>query len=115
MNLQIVPGTTPSSLVGFNDAFKAIRLYKYLCQGGVQTAVLSGNHKTKSTVLIIKQTKEAPKKRNRGLSESQTHKKKKWKRMIVSKNRKKLQFPYVVQAQYEHRTAADTHLQYHCA
>ena len=22
---------------------------------------------------------------------------------------------YVVQAQYEHRTAADTHLQYHCA
>ena len=23
----------------------------------------------------------------------------------------KLQFPYVIQAQYEHRTAADTHLQ----
>ena len=27
----------------------------------------------------------------------------------------KLQFPYVVQAQYEHRTAADTQLHYHCA
>ena len=31
--------------------------------------------------------------------------------MKVSKIEIKLQFPYVVQAQYEHRTAADTHLQ----
>ena len=35
--------------------------------------------------------------------------------MIVSKIEIKLQFPYVFQAQYEHRTAADTYLQYHCA
>ena len=35
---------------------------------------------------------------------------------IVSKKEfKKEQFPYVVQAQYEHRTAADTHLQFHYA
>ena len=33
----------------------------------------------------------------------------------MSKIEIKLQFPYVVQGQYEHRTAADTHLQYHCA
>ena len=26
-----------------------------------------------------------------------------------------MQFPYVIQAQYEHRTSADTHLQYLCA
>ena len=35
--------------------------------------------------------------------------------MIVSNLEIKLQFPYVVQAQYEHRTAADIHLQYHSA
>ena len=35
--------------------------------------------------------------------------------MIVGKIEKKLQFPYVVQAQYAHLTAADTHLQYHFA
>ena len=29
--------------------------------------------------------------------------------MIVGKKEKKLQFHYVVQAQYEHRTAAETH------
>ena len=28
--------------------------------------------------------------------------------MIVNKIEKKLQFPYVIKAQYEHRTAADT-------
>ena len=33
----------------------------------------------------------------------------------MSKIEIKMQFPYVVQAQYEHRTAADAHLQYHCA
>ena len=49
--------------VGFNDAFNTIRLYKR--QGCLQTAVLSGNHKTKSAVLfrLLTQTKEAPKKR----------------------------------------------------
>ena len=35
--------------------------------------------------------------------------------MIVSKIEEKLQFPCVVQAQYEQRTATDTHLQYHFA
>ena len=35
-------------------------------------------------------------------------------RTIVSKTELKLQFPYVVQAQYDHHTAADAHLQYHC-
>ena len=30
----------------------------------------------------------------------------------MSKKEKKLQFHYVVQAQYEYRTAADTYLQY---
>ena len=39
------------SLVGFNDAFNAIRLYKR--QECVQTDVLSGNHKTKSAVLLF--------------------------------------------------------------
>ena len=57
------------SLVGFNDAFNTIRLYKRPAQGCVQTDVLSGNHKTKSAVLfrLLTQTKEAPRKRN-GLS-----------------------------------------------
>ena len=32
--------------------------------------------------------------------------------MIVSKIEKNLQLPYVVQAQHEPRTAADTHLQF---
>ena len=51
------------SLVWFNDAFNTIRLYKR--QGCFQTGVLSGNHKTKSAVLLrlLTQTKEAPKKR----------------------------------------------------
>ena len=40
------------SLVGFNDASNTIRLYKRPCQGCVQTAVLSGNYKTKSAVLV---------------------------------------------------------------
>ena len=31
--------------------------------------------------------------------------------MLVSKIEIKLQFPYVVQAQYDHRAAADAHLQ----
>ena len=35
--------------------------------------------------------------------------------MLVSKIEIKMQFPYDDMAQYEHRTAADTHLQYHCA
>ena len=35
--------------------------------------------------------------------------------MIVSKIEIKLQYPYVVPAQYEIRTAADTYLQYNCA
>ena len=50
------------SLVGFNNAFNTIRLYKH--QGCLQTAVVSGNHKTKSAVLfrLLTQTKEAPKK-----------------------------------------------------
>ena len=75
----------------------------------LQTDVLSDNDGTKSAVLfrLLTQTKEASKKR---LSESQTHRKKKWKRTIESK--KNL---YVVQAQYDHRTAADTHLEYQCA
>ena len=33
--------------------------------------------------------------------------------VIVCKIEVKLQIPYVVQAQYEHHTAADTHLKYH--
>ena len=103
------------SLVGFNNAFNTIRLYKCPCQECIQT-VLSGNHKTKSAVLfrLITQTKDTPKKAI-VLPGWQTHEKKKWKRTIVKKIEKKLQFPYVFQAQYEHRTAAaDTQLQYHC-
>ena len=55
------------SLVGFNDAFNTIRLYKRPAQGCVQTDVLSGNHKTKSAVhfRLLTQTIEAPNKRNR--------------------------------------------------
>ena len=41
--------------------------------------------------------------------------KEKAEKTIVSKLEIKLQFPYSVPAQYEHPTAADTHLQYHCA
>ena len=96
------------SLVGFDDAFNTIRLYKRLCQGCVQTAVLSGNHKTKSAALfrLLTQIKEAPKKRNRTCRvTNDRHIKRKWKRIIVSKKEKKFQFPYVVQAHYEHCTA----------
>ena len=55
-------------LVGFNDTFNTIRLYKRPAKGVLQTYyVLSGNHKTKSAALfrLLIQTKEAPKKRNR--------------------------------------------------
>ena len=39
------------SLVGLNNAFNTTRLYKRPCQEGcVLTAVLLGNHKTKSAV-----------------------------------------------------------------
>ena len=71
------------------------------------------NHKTKSASLLrlLTQTIEAPKKRNR-LSERQTHKKKKQKRMLVSKIEIKLEFPYVVPTQHKDRTAAYAHLQY---
>ena len=52
------------SLVGFDDAFNTIMLYKRPAQGCVQTELLSRNHKTKSTVLfkLLSQTKEASKK-----------------------------------------------------
>ena len=41
---------------------------------------------------------------------------KKWKKNIVSEIENKAVVPfYVVQAQYEHRTATDALLQYHCA
>ena len=52
-------------LVGFNNAFNNMRLYKRPRQGCVQTTVLSGNHNTKSAVLfrLLTQTKEASKKR----------------------------------------------------
>jgi len=55
------------SLVGFNDTFNTYRLYNRPCQGCIQTAVLSGNHKTKPAVLfrLLTQTKEATKKRSR--------------------------------------------------
>ena len=57
------------SLIGFNNAFNTIRLYKRRCHGCVQTAIRpgSGHHKTKSVVLfrLLTQTKETPKKRNR--------------------------------------------------
>ena len=33
---------------------------------------------------------------------------------IVSKIEIKLQFPYVVPAQYDHRTADDANFEYHC-
>ena len=65
------PGDRPHSglkfklcLVGFNDAFKTIMLYKRPCQGCVQTALQSVNHKTKSAVLfrLLAQAKDAPKK-----------------------------------------------------
>ena len=92
-------------------------LYKRPCQGCVQTDVLSMNHKTKTAVLfrLLTQNKDAPKKRNNDCQSDRHVKKKKWKRMIVSKIEIKLQFSYMVQAQFEHHTAADTHLQYDCA
>ena len=70
-----------------------------------------------STVLfrLLTQTIETPKKRNRDCQSDKHIKKKKWKRTIVSKIEINLQFPNVVPAHYEHSTAADTHLQYHCA
>ena len=40
------------SLVGFNEAFNTIRLYKRSTQGYVQIEVLSGNHKTKYAVIF---------------------------------------------------------------
>ena len=67
-------------------------------------------HKTKSAALFRLLNTNY-----RGTQESDKHKKKEWKRAIVSKKEIKLHFPYEIQAQYEHRTAADTHLQYQCA
>ena len=60
---SLIQITNEHGLVGFNDAFNTIRLYKR--QGCLQTDVLSGSHKTKCTVLfrLLTQTKEAPKKR----------------------------------------------------
>ena len=70
------------------------------------------NHKTSSADVfrLLTLTIEAPKKRNRTVIVTNI-KRKSGKKMIVSKIEIKLQFPYVVQAQYEHHTAADTHLQ----
>ena len=55
------------SLVGLNDAFNTIRLYKR--QGCVSTEALSENHKTKYATLfrLLTQTIEAPQKRNRNV------------------------------------------------
>ena len=82
------------SLVGFNNAFNTIRLYKRPDKGLYRQIVLSGNPMTKSAVLfrLLTQTKKAPNKRNKDCQSEQ--------------------FPYVVQAQYKHGTAADTHLQF---
>ena len=63
-----------------------------MSQLGVQTAVLSENHKTKSAVLYrLTQTIEAPKKRT--VKSDKTHKNKKWKRTIVSKKKKSCSSP----------------------
>ena len=69
---------------------------------------------TRLNLLLLAQTIETAKKRNR-TDKSDKHIKETVEKDDSKRNRKKLQFPYVVQAQYEHRTAADTHLQYHCA
>jgi len=62
---------------------------------------------------LLTQTLEAPKKRNRTVKNDKHIKRKSGKGGQLVKQ--KLQFPYVVQSQYEHHTAADTHLQYHRA
>ena len=54
------------SLVWFNGTMNTVR--SFWCQGCVQTDVLSGNHKTNSAALfnlLITETIEALKKRNR--------------------------------------------------
>ena len=58
----------------------------------LQTQNIEAPRKIKSTISVIKVFKKTQK------------------RTIVSKTEIKLQFPNVVQAQYEHHTAADTHL-----
>ena len=80
------------NLVGFNDTFNTIRLYKRSCKGCVQTAVLLGNHRAKSAYSLDYQhkLKRHPRKEI-GLSELQTHKK--WKRTIVSKKEKSCSSP----------------------
>ena len=45
-------GLVQFSLVGFNDAFNTLRLYKRPDQWCVHTEALSGNLKTKSDVLF---------------------------------------------------------------
>jgi len=62
---------------------------------------------------LLTLTIEAPKKRNMTIRVTNILKEKVEK--DGSKIEIKLQFPYVIQARYEYRTAADTHLQYHCA
>ena len=64
---------------------------------------------------LLTQTIEAPKKRNRTVRVTNIEKEKVDKDDSESKIEINLYFPYVVQAQYEYCTAADTHLQYHCA
>ena len=59
-------------------------------------------------VCFLSQTIEAPKIRNGTVGFTNTQKEKQ-KRMIVSKIEIKLQFPYLLPAQYEHHTTADTH------
>ena len=60
----IYRGIESLSLIGFNDAFNII--YASIL-GGIQVAVLSGNHTIKSAVIfrLSTQNKEGPKKRNR--------------------------------------------------
>ena len=81
--------------------------------GCVQADVLPGKHKTKSAALfrLLTQTIQAPNSRNRTVRQNDNIPQKMWRRTILSKIEINLQFPYVVPAQYEHRTVADTHLQ----
>jgi len=92
-----------------------LRSFKRCGDKGVYRPMSCQGITRQSAVLyrLFIQTIEAPKKRNRIVRETNTSKEKVEKDdMIVSKIEIKLQFPYLVQAQYEHCTAADTTREY---
>ena len=72
----------------------------------------SKRHKSAALFRLLTQNYGGTQERNRTVRITNTQKEKAEKDNSVCKIEIKLQFPYIVSTQYEHRTAA--HLRYHC-